>query len=485
MKTKLCQMLGIEHPIIAAPMGPDLTGPDLVAAVSNAGGLGILQAQLCPPPLFRQEIRRVRALTDRPFGVNLILHFPVEDHVAVCLEERVPILSLFWGDPTAYVERAHAAGTKVFHQVGSVADAQKYFTLRLKRGLITDGMYRYIRHPNYLGEMMLYGSFAPMGPDLTGPDLVAAVSNAGGLGILQAQFCSPPVFRQEIRRVRALTAKPFGVNLLLHFPVADQVAICLEERVPVLSLFWGDPTPYVGRAHAAGVKVFHQVGSVADARRAAAAGVDVIIAQGVEAGGHVAGEVSTLALVPRVVDAVAPRPVVAAGGIADARGVVAVLALGAQAAMLGTRFLASAESRGHPHYKQRLLEADEGGTVRTILFGHGWPNAPHRTLRTAFVEQWLGQEARGQESRLDEPVVGQTVIGGQAMPVLRFMGFPPNGEASGDIDAMDLLAGQGVGLVREIKPAGQIVQELVEEARRIIAQRLPRLQTESGRRESS
>ena len=186
----------------------------------------------------------------------------------------------------------------------------------------------------------------------------------------------------------------------------------------------------------------------------------------------VAGQVSTLALIPRVVDAVAPVPVVAAGGIADARGVVAVLALGAQAAVLGTRFLASSESRAHPHYKQRLLEADEGGTVRTILFGHGWPNAPHRTLRTAFVEQWLGQEARGQESRLDEPAVGQTVIGGQAMPVLRFVSMPPNGEASGDIDSMALLAGQAVGLVREIKPAGQIVRELVEEARQIIAQRL-------------
>src|SRR5499427_9667167 len=244
---------------------------------------------------------------------------------------------------------------------------------------------------------------APMGPDLTGPEFVAAVSNAGGLGILQAQFCPPPVFREEIRRVRALTAKPFGVNLLLHFPVEDHVAVCLEERVPVLSFFWGDPTPYVERAHAAGVKVFHQVGSVAEAQKAAAAGIDVLVAQGVEAGGHVAGEVSTLALIPRVVDAVAPRPVVAAGGIADARGVVAVLALGAQAAVQGTRFLASAESRAHPHYKQRLLEADEEGTVRTILFGHGWPNAPHRTLRTAFVEQWLGQEARGQESRPDEP----------------------------------------------------------------------------------
>ena len=313
---------------------------------------------------------------------------------------------------------------------------------------------------------------APMGPDLTGPDLVAAVSNAGGLGILQAQLCPPPLFRQEIRRVRALTDRPFGVNLILHFPVEDHVAVCLEECVPVLSFFWGDPTPYVGRAHAAGVKVFHQVGSVAAAERPAAAGIDVIVAQGVEAGGHVAGEVSTLALIPRVVDAVAPRPVAAAGGIADARGVVAVLALGAQAPVLGTRFLVSSESRAHPNYKQRLLEADEGGTVRTILFGHGWPNSPHRTLRTAFVEQWLGQEARGQESRPDEPAVGRTVIGGQAMPVLRFMGFPPNGDVSGDIDSMDLLAGQGVGLVREIKPAGQIVQELAKEASQIISQRL-------------
>jgi NAD(P)H-dependent flavin oxidoreductase YrpB (nitropropane dioxygenase family) len=313
---------------------------------------------------------------------------------------------------------------------------------------------------------------APMGPDLTGPELVAAVSNAGGLGILQAQFCTPQLFREEIHRIRALTDKPFGVNLLLHFPIDDQVVVCLEERVPILSLFWGDPTPYVKRAHAAGVKVFHQVGSVSDAKRAAAVGVDVIIAQGVEAGGHVAGEVSTLALVPRIVDAVSPRPVAAAGGIADGRGVVAVLALGAQAAVLGTRFLASSESRAHPHYKRMVLDASERDTVRTILFGYGWPNAPHRTLRTAFVRQWLGREGRGQESRPDEPVVGRTVIGGQPMPVLRFMGFPPNFDAKGDIDSMDLLAGQSVGLIHEVKPAGQIVGELVTEARQIISQRL-------------
>jgi NAD(P)H-dependent flavin oxidoreductase YrpB (nitropropane dioxygenase family) len=321
---------------------------------------------------------------------------------------------------------------------------------------------------------------APMGPDLTGPELVAAVSNAGGFGVLQAQLSSPAVFRQAIRRVRELTDQPFGVNLILHFPGEEHVSVCLEERIPVLSLFWGDPTPYVERAHSAGVKVFHQVGSVSEARRAAAAGVDVIIAQGVEAGGHVAGEVSTVALVPRVVDAVAPRPVAAAGGIADARGLVAVLALGAQAAVLGTRFLASTESRAHPHYKQKLLEAHEGDTVRTILFGYGWPNAPHRTLRTTFVQQWLGQEARGQESRSDEPVIGQTVIEGQAMPVLRFMGFPPNCDATGDIDSMNLLGGQGVGLVRDVKQAGQIVQDLIEEARQIISQRLVALVQTAG-----
>src|SRR5262249_54302326 len=125
MTTALCHMLGIESPIIAAPMGPDLSGPELVAAVSNAGGLGILQAQFCPPPEFREEIRRVRALTGKPFGVNLLLHFPVEDHVAVCLEERVPVLSFFWGDPAPYVPRAHSAGVKVIHQVGSVSEAQR------------------------------------------------------------------------------------------------------------------------------------------------------------------------------------------------------------------------------------------------------------------------------------------------------------------------------------------------------------------------
>jgi nitronate monooxygenase len=174
-------------------------------------------------------------------------------------------------------------------------------------------------------------------------------------------------------------------------------------------------------------------------------------------------------LVPRVVDAVAPTPVAAAGGIADARGLVAALALGAQAAVLGTRFLATPESMAHPLYKEKVVAATEEDTVHTLLFGGGWPEAPHRTLRTAFVEEWLGREARGQEQRPDEPIVGETRMGGMVVPVARFASLPPSAEATGDIESMSLLAGQSTGLVGEVKAAATIVRELAEGARRIIA----------------
>ena len=313
---------------------------------------------------------------------------------------------------------------------------------------------------------------APMGPNITGPELTAAVSNAGGLGIMQAQLDPPALLRQHLRHLRDLTDKPFGVNFVLHFPHEENVAVCLQERVPVLSFFWGDPTPYVEPAHAVGIKVFHQVGSVADAQRSARAGVDVIIAQGVEAGGHVAGQVSTMALVPRVVDAVAPTPVVAAGGIADARGLVAAMALGADGIVMGTRFLATPEANAHPLYQQKLVASTEEEVVFTLLFGLGWPNAPHRALRTALVEAWLGKEAPTQQSQSDQPVIGETQMAGQTMPVVRFASLPPSREARGDIEAMSLLAGQSVGLVHEIKPAATIIHEMIVGAHQIIEQRL-------------
>ncbi len=137
--------------------------------------------------------------------------------------------------------------------------------------------------------------------------------------------------------------------------------------------------------------------------------------------------------------------------------------------MLGTRFLASSESRAHPDYKQKILGAAGEDTVHTILYGHGWPYAPHRTLRTPFVSEWLENEARGQESRPDEPVVGHTTIAGQEMPVLRFMGMPPNADSTGDIELRCLYASQAVGHIQDVKPAREIVHELAEGLDDIVA----------------
>jgi len=314
---------------------------------------------------------------------------------------------------------------------------------------------------------------APMGW-ITGPELTAAVSGAGGLGILGAGANPPELLRQKIRQVRGLTDRPFGVNLILSRPAEERFQVCVDERVPVLSLFWGDPAPYVARAHDAGMKVLLQVGDVASAIAAKAKGVDAIIAQGVEAGGHIAGEISTMALVPRVVDAVAPVPVIAAGGIADARGLVAALALGAQAAVLGTRFIATPEADAHPEYKRRILAASGDDTVRTTLFGGGWPKAPHRVLRTDFVSQWLSEESRGNENRPDEPVMAESKLGDEPFPIRRFMVFPPNRDTTGAVESMALYAGQSAGLVREQKPAGKIVAELVQEATELIRSQLAR-----------
>jgi enoyl-[acyl-carrier protein] reductase II len=196
--------------------------------------------------------------------------------------------------------------------------------------------------------------------------------------------------------------------------------------------------------------------------------VDVIIAQGAEAGGHVAGQVSTTVLLPRIVDAVAPALVLGAGGIADARGLAAALCLGADGVVMGTRFLATPEANAHQTYKARLVAASEEDTVRTILFGHGWPYAPHRTLRTPFVSEWIDRERETQDSRPDEPVIGRTVIAGTEMPIQRFVSIPPNTHATGDVESMALLAGESVGLVHEIRPAADIVRETVEGAERLI-----------------
>jgi len=307
---------------------------------------------------------------------------------------------------------------------------------------------------------------APMG-GAVGPPLAAAVSNAGGLGMLVPWRADVDTVRRQIREMRALTARPFGVNLVLEFPQEERLAVCLDERVPVISFFWRDPSSLVPLAKAGGAIVMHTVGSAADAKQAISCGVDIVIAQGWEAGGHVRGTVATMPLIPAVVDAVSPAPVVAAGGIADGRGLAAALALGASGAWIGTRFLASHEAAIHPRYRELLLQANENDTVYLEnFFDIRWPNASHRTLRNKTIEVW---EAAGCPPTGKRPGEGEVIGKSRSIgPIVRYQSYTPGADADGDIDAMALWAGQSVGLVSTVQSAGEIVRQIADEADAII-----------------
>jgi nitronate monooxygenase len=311
---------------------------------------------------------------------------------------------------------------------------------------------------------------APMGR-LTTPALAAAVSNAGGLGMLGLANRDKEDVRQATEATRRLTDRPFGVNFLVRrqvdIAVLDaQLDICLHAGVPVVSFFWDDPAPYIARVHAAGALVMYTVPSAAQARRAVDAGVDIIVAQGWEAGGHVQGEVAPLPLVPRVVDAVTPTPVVAAGGIADGRGLAAALALGASGIWMGTRFLASAEATTHPVHLEQILQASETDTIYGGLFDIGWPEAPHRALRNSTIIQW---EAAGRPPSGQRPgegdVLGHTAEG---RPIVRYRSLTPLVGTTGTIEAMSLYAGQSVGLVTRRQAAGDIVRDVAADALRVL-----------------
>lgn len=307
---------------------------------------------------------------------------------------------------------------------------------------------------------------APMS-NAVSPELAAAVSNAGGLGMLSATWRDLESTRQVIRKTRSLTGRPFGVNLVLAWPQAERLAICLEEGVPIISFFHGDPSQHIERVHAAGALVMHTIGSAAEARFASEAGVDILVAQGWEAGGHVWGKVATFPLVPRVVDAVAPKPVIAAGGIADGRGVAAALMLGAAGVWVGTRFLLSEEAVIHAVYQQKLLEAAETDAVYSTLFDIGWPDSPHRSLRNDTIEQW---EAAGNPPSGHRPNESE-VIGtyGDGNSIRRYESSYPEPGATGRLESMCLYAGQSVGLASRVQPAAEIVRTMAEEAARILS----------------
>lgn len=294
-------------------------------------------------------------------------------------------------------------------------------------------------------------------------DLVAAVSNAGGLGILGAAMLTPDALREEIRKVKKLTDKPFGVDLLLAqgWPGQEEmIQVMIEEAVPVFASGLGNPAPYAGAMHAAGMTIMAVVGTVRHARRVVEGGTDVVVAQGTEGGGHT-GRIATMALVPQVVDAVAPTPVVAAGGIADGRGLVAALALGACGVWVGTRFVATREALGHDNYKRKIVEANEEATIVTRAF----TGKDCRVIRNAYAEQW---EDRKNEIK---PFPLQMMVDGEKMEAAI---------GRGNTDFGIMPAGQISGAIHEVQPAAEVAREMIEEADEVLerlAQRHLKLQT--------
>jgi nitronate monooxygenase len=307
---------------------------------------------------------------------------------------------------------------------------------------------------------------APMGT-AAGPPLAAAVSAAGALGQISVSFTPPEAIGSVVEAVRARTDKPFAANVLLEWPPAERLDALLRAGVGAVSLAWGDPAPWVERIHDDGALVLATVGSAEEARRAEAAGVDVVVAQGWEAGGHVWGRVATTVLVPAVCDAVS-IPVVAAGGIADGRGLAAALALGADGGWMGTRFLLAQEAPVHPDFRDLLLEASETDTVyANDLFHIGWENAPHRALRNSTVVRWeeAGRPPIGRRPGEDE----EPATRADGSPIPRYSSSLPVEGMSGDVEALSLYAGQSVGLLADVKPAAAIVHDVVAQAEEILS----------------
>ncbi len=302
-----------------------------------------------------------------------------------------------------------------------------------------------------------------MGGVATVPSLPSAVSQAGGLGMVAALMSPPETLVSLLDDVERRTSRPYGVNFLMPFLDRGVVELA-AARARVVDFFYGDPdASLVELVHQGDALAAWQVGSAEEARAAADAGCDLIVAQGIEAGGHVRGRLGLLPLLAEVLDAV-EVPVVAAGGIATPRSVAAVLAAGAEAARVGTRLIASTEAAvdgAHPVWVEALLRARGEDTVLTEEFSVTWPDAPHRVLRSA-LEAAIA---------LDDEVIGETFLMGMTMPVPRLGPRAPNPKTTGVIEAMCLYAGQSVGATREIRPAADILRDLAEGAEALLLAR--------------
>jgi enoyl-[acyl-carrier protein] reductase II len=308
------------------------------------------------------------------------------------------------------------------------------------------------------------------------PDLAVAVCRGGGLGAVGVGLMPPDTLRAVITAIRAATTEAFNINFITTFTPPELVDVCAEERVPVVSWHWGHPDrSFIERLQSAGVRVWEQVGSVDDARRAVDDGIDLVVAQGSEAGGHNYGTLPTFVLLPSVIDAVhslrSNALVLGAGGISDGRGLAAALALGADGAWIGTRLVATDEAFAHPDYKRRLLEADGCDTVLSSLFGRETPDFnPMRVLRNRVVAEHAGREHEPPRDTSDQPVIGSTVLGTEDITLRKYTFMVPIPPTTGDLEEMPLLAGQAVGLVQDIAPAAMVVERMAAEAAGVLDQ---------------
>jgi len=372
LRTPLCDMLGIEYPVILAGMGGSGGGPtmakaELVAAVSNAGGLGVIGGVAMSVEELRQEIRKVRDLTDKPFGVDLI--FPT------------------WGQV-----QGESGGTQL-----SFLDVQQFIPEQTKKFILE------VRQKFNL-------------PDVQPPP-------AGN-----PQLFSPDYIRRKVE-------------------------VVIEEKVPVFASGLGSPGPFVPDMHAAGMVVMSLVGNVKNARRVAEAGVDIVVAQGYEGGGHT-GRVGTMALVPQVVDAVAPKPVVAAGGIGDGRGLAAALCLGAIGVWVGTAFLVAEESPLDPLFKRRILEASEEDTRVTRIYS----GKTMRNIVNPLIEEWERAGVPTLPFPFQGAIIREVTLAAQRAGRKELLMNP---------------AGQIAGMVRRIRPAREILEEMVAQAAEVLARVVP------------
>ncbi len=375
LHTALCDILGIEYPVLLAGMGPTVgesnhgvAGPELVAAISNAGGLGVLGGTGYGPDQMEEAINKIRSLTDKPFGVDILL----------------PVLG-----PQSGSDRPKDAS-----MTSLIPEAHREAVEQMRQSL---GLPEVPRAPK----------------DTSDPGMASALFNPGA-----------------------------------------QIDVITGMGVPVLATGLGDPAPFMSQLRNAGIKVISLVGNVKAARRVLAAGVDAVVAQGTEAGGHT-GRIGTLALVPQVIDAADGVPVVAAGGIGDGRGLAAALAMGADAVWCGTVFIATDEANQERSRKERLVAADDEGTKVTRLYS----GKTMRNITNPLIDAWENSGVKALPMGMQSALIA---------PLLK------GSAAAGHDDWSMLAAGQVSGLIKKIRPAGEVLQEMVEQAADIIGRDLAR-----------